>query len=63
VHPETGEESFLVVRERSGEVRFDVEGVSRPSQALARLVPPIANRLQDVAVCRYLSAMESAITD
>jgi uncharacterized protein (UPF0548 family) len=61
LHPETGEESFLVVREQSGDVRFDVEGVSRPTQTLARLVPPIAHRLQDSAVRRYLSAMENAV--
>jgi uncharacterized protein (UPF0548 family) len=28
VYPETGEESFLVVRDANGAVRFDVEGVS-----------------------------------
>ena len=63
VHPETGEESFLVVRDRTGAVRFDVEGVSRPTQTLARVFPPVANRLQDAAVRRYLSAMEHAVAE
>jgi uncharacterized protein (UPF0548 family) len=61
IHPETGEESFLVVRDRTGAVRFDVEGVSRPTQPLARVFGPLANRLQDAAVRRYLSAMEHAV--
>jgi uncharacterized protein (UPF0548 family) len=62
IHPEQGEESFLVVRDGNGEVRFDVEGVSRPTHPLARLLPPVADRLQDAAVRRYLSAMRRAVT-
>src|SRR5882757_8330476 len=61
VHPEQGEESFLVVRDGTGAIHFDVEGVSRPTQRFARLLPPIADRLQDAAVRRYLAAMESAV--
>ena len=56
VHPESGEESFLVVRDGGG-VRFDVHAVSKPRHPLARLVPPVADRLQDLAVRNYLSAM------
>ena len=61
VHPETGEEAFIVVRDDDG-VRFDVQAVSAPRQLLARLVPPLANRLQDTAVQRYLSAMTRLVT-
>jgi uncharacterized protein (UPF0548 family) len=61
LHPEQGEESFLVARDTDGHVRFDVEGVSRPVQAIARLLPPAADRLQDAAVHRYLSSMQQAV--
>ena len=61
VHPERGEEAFLVVRGADGHVRFDIEGVSRPAQPIARLLPPVANRLQDTAVRHYLFAMERAV--
>jgi uncharacterized protein (UPF0548 family) len=56
VHPETGEEAFLVVRDRDG-LRFDVQAVSAPRHPLARLAPPVADRLQHRGVERYLAAM------
>jgi uncharacterized protein (UPF0548 family) len=62
VHPEAGEESFVVVRAADGSVRFDVQAVSRPVDPLARAFVPIANRLQDAAVRRYLSAMQHAVS-
>ena len=62
-HPEEGEEAFLVVRYDNGAVRFDVEGVSRPRMPLARLVSPLADRLQDAAVHRYLAAMQRAVAE
>jgi uncharacterized protein (UPF0548 family) len=55
-HPETGEEAFLVVRDDRG-VRFDVQAVSAPRHPLARLVPALADRLQDAAVRKYLAAI------
>jgi len=61
VHPEQGEESFIVVRS-GGEVRFDVQAVSRPIHPLARVFSPIANRLQDAAARRYLAAMKAAVS-
>jgi uncharacterized protein (UPF0548 family) len=60
VHPERGEESFVVSRDDAGATRFDVVGVSRPTHPLARLIPLVADRLQDVAVRRYLAAMKQA---
>jgi uncharacterized protein (UPF0548 family) len=62
VHPERGEESFLVIRDPHGGVRFDVHGISRPSLPLARALSPIADRLQDRAVRRYLSAMQHSVS-
>ena len=61
VHPARGEEAFVVVRDDDGAVRFDVDAVSSPRQVLARLLPPVADRLQDAAVRRYLSAMVLAV--
>lgn len=60
VHPERGEESFIVTRSTNGVVRFIVEAASEPMHPLARLVPPVANRLQDQACTRYLEAMQIA---
>jgi uncharacterized protein (UPF0548 family) len=59
VHPERGEESFVVSRDERGNVRLDIVGVSRPAPAFARLVPPLADHLQDRAVRRYLAAMRT----
>jgi len=59
VHPERGEESFVVYRHEDGNVRLDIDGVSRPTHPLARLVPPLADRLQDLGVRRYLAAMRT----
>ncbi len=62
LHPERGEESFIVARDESGTVRFNVEGVSRPTQPIARLLPQLGNWLQDAAVRRYLQAMTRAVS-
>jgi uncharacterized protein (UPF0548 family) len=61
VHPERGEESFLVVRDERGALRFDVCAVSAPTHPLARLAPPVADRIQSSAARRYLAAMEGAV--
>jgi uncharacterized protein (UPF0548 family) len=61
VHPECGEESFAVTRDSDGVVRFEIDAVSRPVQPLARLVPVVADWLQDAAVRRYLAAMRRAV--
>lgn len=60
VHPERGEESFMLRRSADGTVRFVVAATSQPAHPLARLAPPIANRLQDQASRRYLAAMKRA---
>ena len=60
VHPESGEEAFLVTRQPSGTVTFTVAAASRPVHPLARLAPPVARRMQDAACRRYLDAMARA---
>jgi len=60
LHPERGEESFVVQRDAGGGVRFTVVAVSRPVHPLARLAPPVAHALQRAAVGRYLEAMRAA---
>ncbi len=62
-HPECGGESFVVSRDDDGNVRLDIDGVSRPTHRLARLVPPLADHLQDRAVRRYLDAMRTLTRD
>ena len=61
VHPERGEESFLVVRDPDGEVRFDVQAVSGAAGALVRAFSSVADRLQAAAVKRYLAAMQRGV--
>jgi uncharacterized protein (UPF0548 family) len=61
VHPEQGEESFMVLRGPDNTVTFDIIAVSRPRHALARTFPPVARRLQHAATTRYLEAMQSAV--
>ena len=61
VHPERGEESFLVSRSGAGEVTFEIRAAARPQHLLARAFPPITRRLQAVATGRYLEAMRAAV--
>jgi uncharacterized protein (UPF0548 family) len=63
IHPERGEEAFVVSRDEGGNVRLDIDGVSRPTQPLARLVPPLADHMQDRGVRRYLAAMRTLTRD
>jgi len=58
VHPERGEESFILTGAPDGTVRFVVAAASEPAHPLARLASPIAARLQDRAGLRYLAAMQ-----
>lgn len=60
VHPEQGEESFIVVRHHDGSVVFEIVAASRPRHVLARTCPPVARRLQRTAITRYLDAMSAA---
>ncbi len=57
VHPERGEEAFVVTRS-ADDFRFDITAVSRPASRLASVASPVANRLQAAATQRYLRAMD-----
>jgi uncharacterized protein (UPF0548 family) len=61
VHPECGEESFLLERDSDG-TTFTIVAVSRVVDRLGRLAPPIANRLQAQATDRYLDALRRAVS-
>ena len=61
VHPEQGEESFVITQHSSG-TTFEVVAVARAVHPIARVMPFLADTLQDRAVRRYLTAMESAST-
>lgn len=60
VHPERGEESFILTRTDDNRVQFVVAAASEPAHPLARLAPFVASRLQDKACKRYLAAMTHA---
>ena len=59
VHPERGEESFTVVRDADGSVKFEIVAVWRSKHPLARAFPFIARMLQCKATNRYLDAMRA----
>ena len=58
-HPEEGEERFVVARDASGAVRFEVVAFSRPHDRLTRLGGPIPRWLQRRATARYLAGMRA----
>jgi uncharacterized protein (UPF0548 family) len=62
IHPERGEESFMVRRAPDGTVRFIVQAASEPAHPVARFVRLVANRLQDRACNRYLEAMNRVVS-
>ena len=62
VHPERGEESFVMIRDHGDSARFEVQAVSHPRHPVARVLPVLGNRLQDAAVRRYLDAMRRITT-
>lgn len=59
LHPESGEELFIVERRDDG-VWFRISVFSRPHELLARLGAPIARLLQAQATRKYLDAMSLA---
>lgn len=61
MHPEQGEELFLVTHDPDGRVRFSIIAFSRPSNVLTRVGAPIARWLQVHATRRYLDAMVKAM--
>ena len=61
VHPESGEEAFVVERTPSGDVVVDVCAFSRPRHALVRLGGPIARRQQRKATRGYVDALRDHV--
>jgi uncharacterized protein (UPF0548 family) len=60
VHPERGEEAFVVTRTATG-ARFEISAASTPAHPVARLVPWAARRMQAAAIRRYLDAMSRLV--
>jgi uncharacterized protein (UPF0548 family) len=63
LHPETGEEAFVVERDASGVVRAEITAFSRPRHPLVRLGAPVARRQQARATQGYLDALQSHIAE
>jgi uncharacterized protein (UPF0548 family) len=56
-HQESGEESFIISRDRDGAVRLAVTAFSRPATWLARAAGPLGRAAQDQVTRRYLRAL------
>jgi uncharacterized protein (UPF0548 family) len=57
LHPECGEEGFLVERDDDGTVRFRIDVVWKPHDPLVKLGVPIARRVQRAVTAKYLDAV------
>ena len=57
VHPECGEERFMVEHEVDGTVRFTIDVFWKPNHPLAILGAPIARRMQQRFTKGYLDAL------
>jgi len=62
VHPEQGEESFIVTRGADFNITFDILAVSRPRMWAAKACAPISRALQHRATGKYVRAMQSAVS-
>jgi uncharacterized protein (UPF0548 family) len=60
LHPESGEEAFIIERDGDGEVRFTITAFSRPQVLLSRLGALIARRVQASVTRRYLEGLVEA---
>jgi uncharacterized protein (UPF0548 family) len=59
-HPEEGEESFSVLLDDDGTVRFVVIAFSRPATLVTRLAGPLGRFAQGKILDRYLDAVRAA---
>lgn len=57
VHPECGEERFLVEHEANGAVRFTIDVFWKPNHPLAVIGAPVARRMQQRFTQGYLDAL------
>jgi uncharacterized protein (UPF0548 family) len=67
IHPESGEEAFVVERDAphdpAGPVRLAITAFSRPRNPLVRLAGPLARRQQDRATQGYLDALAAHVDE
>ena len=63
VHPERGEESFVVERGADGRTSLTITAFSTPRHPLVRLGAPIARRQQAVATRGYLDALQAHVAE
>jgi uncharacterized protein (UPF0548 family) len=66
IHPESGEEAFVVERDphdATGKVRLAVTAFSRPRHRLVRLAGPVARRQQARATEGYLDALAAHVRE
>lgn len=66
VHPESGEEAFVVERDTTGDggdVRLTITAFSRPRHPLVRLGGPLARRQQARATQGYLDALAAHVRE
>jgi len=61
VHPESGEEAFVVERTPGGDVVVEVVAFSRPRHVLAKLGGPVARRQQRKATRGYVDALSDHV--
>ncbi len=61
LHPEQGEESFVIERDPDGSVWFRVAAFSRPKDVLARLGAPVSRAIQRRVTNGYLRAMSECV--
>jgi len=59
-HPESGEESFVVILRPDGEVVYELTAFSRLATPLSRLGTPVSRRVQTLALDRYVAAVRRA---
>lgn len=59
-HPVSGEESFSVLLEQDGRVRFVLIAFSRPASLLSRLAGPVGRAAQSMAADRYAASLRRA---
>jgi uncharacterized protein (UPF0548 family) len=67
VHPESGEEAFVVERDAArnggGEVRLAITAFSRPRHPLVRMAGPVARRQQARATQGYVDALVAHVRE
>jgi uncharacterized protein (UPF0548 family) len=61
-HPVSGEERFVIERQPSGQVTFELAAFSRPRTILLKLAAPIARRTQLALGAAYVAALTRCAT-